>query len=290
MLLSITSNRLDDAIIELLATSPPLSVIEMRSHKHLKDRKNCSQAVYQALNKLVAEGIVIKVGKRFTLSTIWVCNMNILVEKAFQRQVNGSAISLLASRHEMESAKRLTWDFTDLGKLNEFWNNVRIICMQGLSNHFLLSWHPTPLYLFVSLDLQLQFLQLAKKIGNQIYRIEGTKSVIDLDTSTAAARQDLHRKVGNAPFKSDKNKHLNVIGDIVIKASLDPATRAALRDYFAQFDDRKTISHSKVRSLMYRKIKGRLTLERNPAEAARYHNAFAQIFRNPKLRFAGHHS
>ena len=80
------------------------------------------------------------------------------------------------------------------------------------------------------------------------------------------------------PFEEMQNTYLNVIGEYILKITLDKETKDRIEEFFTGISTIQELSLGKSLYLLEQKSLAKVTLEKNAVKAARIERKFKEYF------------
>ena len=270
---------LSQRIIELLADSPGANAAWLHQECNLRYR-NCSiQAVYQELNKLQSQGIVVKVKNTFSLSLSWSFSLINFADKIYDNYVaSASHLQIIPER-----SSQISWRFNDLLRLDDLWVQAMIALFGHTRSKQMFSWIPHPWFYFAQIEKVSQFYKLYEQEKWHYYATIGGDTFLDRYYAQNMKVSRFEYRIGQTPVFSDMSKHYCIIGDYIISVKLDKLTSQRIEELFSSIHSLADATYERVSLVLSAKAKLTLKIEHSPTKAKKYAKKFARYFGVSKL-------
>lgn len=195
---------LEDRLVGLLLKAPA-EIKEL--HKRLsKDDKVSLRAVYKSIKALIAEGVLLKAGKRVFVDQEWL--------KAMREQLS-PALPLLSP------GERVAYTFTSIEHLDAFWKTLVLPLEEGNQSEFIFIYDPHNFWAYVperkkSEDSYYAHFAKQKKYG---FFVIGGESKADMEFKKIYQNNFLQVDT-RAISGLGRRDHITVVGDLVITARM----------------------------------------------------------------------
>jgi DNA-binding Lrp family transcriptional regulator len=252
----------EEQIVRILAARPQQTAKEL--HKKLAASRVSRSSFYEKLKRLREQGVVIKIGKRFSLHLEWSLD---LIEFANNLNNNFVQSQSLLGLHQKTKQKQ-TWHFSEIGQLTSFWTHLILIFANKKENNFILDWSPSLWRYSPQHPSFTKALQQVRQAGGDVLIIFGEKSspntalLRNLDKEGALCSCAQSRYHSSLPLS-----YLNVMEDYIVTVNIDKAAHEKLESSELSQDD---ISKLKTRAS--------LMLEYNPGKARIHQRKFEMYF------------
>ena len=121
-----SSTDLTDIIVRILSTRSRVSAKEIFITVINEYRKVSLQGIYNELRNLESKGVIIKNSGEYSLALSWTFEFVALADKIYDHYIAGSGSDEILP----DSGKKLSWQFTDILRLDDFWVQVMLAAMQ----------------------------------------------------------------------------------------------------------------------------------------------------------------
>ncbi len=225
------------------------------------------QGVYKALNKLVAEGVLVKNRMKFVVSREWVEH---LIEK-----LGGTSADL-----EMSEGEITTHQFTSLNQLDAYWKHRISTLLAAFSNYPMFSYETHSIWVYLS-DRKVSeenfFKSFEKNQRFAFFRVGGT-TFGDKEYKRAYANEYL--KIDTAD-KRILGNHMSIVEDYIITTKLEKDVENQIDAIFLDKENEDEIQKS-LETILGKKQKVKLSIERNKEKAKKYRKKISENFYVPQ--------
>lgn len=225
------------------------------------------QGVYKAINKLVAEGVLVKNKMRLVVSREWV---EALIEK-----LGGNTVEL-----EMAEGEITTHQFMSLSQLDAYWKHRISTILATFSNFPMFSYETHSIWVYLSdrKESEEKFFQSFEKNKRfAFFRVGGT-TFGDREYKKKYASEYLKIDTTDKRILGD---HMSIVGDYIVTTKLEKAIEARIDEVFLEKQSESDI-HESLEKILSKKQKVKLSIERNKEKAKKYRKKIAENFYVPQ--------
>ncbi|PIR83004.1 hypothetical protein COU19_02450 [Candidatus Kaiserbacteria bacterium CG10_big_fil_rev_8_21_14_0_10_56_12] len=255
------NREIEDRVLELLVDDR--QTIKALCAKISIEHKVSLRGVYKAVNKLVAAGVLLKVGKKVLLSDEWATRVS-------------TALGAV-SAPVLSTGERLTYTFTSLEHLDEYWKSTVLPLQRALHPREVFFYNP---HCFWSL------LPARRESEEAYYRHFGPEEQGFLVVSgTSPADEGFRRAYQSEFFQIElrgltsfrKTDHVTVLGSHIVTTRLSSTLAAGIA---ALYDSGRGVGDfpPELLALCARPGKVKFVLENNPSKADTLRKALARNF------------
>lgn len=278
MLVSANKN-LEDSIIEILTVKKELSEKDIQEHLLKKGSAPTIQGIYRVLRKLQKEGVLVKHKKFFSLRLAWLLELSGLVEKMEGTYLKESYLSQFLPA----PGTQLTWNFTDLFKMNSFWSQLLLALAKKSTSKVAFNYSPHLWYVLLQEEQEEQFMNTYFPQLKHAYMVIGSRSAFDKYTLTLSNSIDKkeQRYLASSPSEyitKNRSEYLDIIDDYVLTVKLDKETANKIEEICQESSPLIKKNMLQVYRLYNKQAKCKIILRHNPEKAQKYKNKFAKIF------------
>ncbi len=238
-----------------------------RQHLETSGDKITIQGVYKALNKLVAEGALVKNRMKFVVSREWVES---LIEK-----LGGTSAEL-----EMAEGEITTHQFTSLNQLDAYWKHRISTILAAFSNFPMFSYETHSIWIYLSdrRESEEKFFQSFEKNKRfAFFRVGGT-TFGDREYKRKYAGEYLKVDTSDKRILGD---HMSIVGDYIVTTKLEKGIEGAIDAIFLEKDNENAI-HDGLEQILGKKQRVKLSIERNKDKAKKYRKKISENFYVPQ--------
>lgn len=273
MILQVYKN-LEDYIVEILAESADVDAVKIKEKLFQFGKKYTIQAVYKTLNKLIDGGVVVKVGKFYSLRIPWVLefvNLTDLIRSTYLE-------SPLVKGILPDNNKKEIWHFDNLLRLNDFWSQILLILIQQSKKKVLLGYNPHPWFHLIQTKQEEQYIKSINLAKGKLYLIIGGRTHLDKWAEKFFDKKVVTHSFGKSIFEEKGEDYVNVIDDYVLTVKLDNQTTRAIDDFYNNTSSMDKIDLSGMLNIFHRKVKASIWLEKNHEKAEKIRGRFQKFF------------
>lgn len=225
------------------------------------------QALYRAINRLVAEGVLIKKGNFFTVSKEWIQNLI----NYFETQ----------SSMELSEGEQISYSFSSLSTLDAYWKHTVTQLQKTLKDCPILFYnrHIVWLHLVDRKESQKKFLESFDNEKKYAGFVVGGNTKIDQESKKMFSRKYLQVELRNVPSVSQDS--LTVYGDYVIGVKFKKKTTEFVEQLYKESESIEELEQGLEKSLEG-KLSVQLIIERNITKAQKVRATLSKNFYFPK--------
>jgi hypothetical protein len=257
-----TGNTLEDIILRILGTKPVLSAESLRLLASRGGRSYSRAAVYKVLGRLLDSGMVVRSGPRYSLSLTWVFDVLTLADQLSKTYFSDHYIRSLIPM----AGKRMTWNFSDLIRCNEFWNQLLLALLKQSSARSVFAWVPYPWFVLLGDAREARLQEVFKMTGRYFYTSFGPCGSAQATVEGIYKHKNQIVSFAKSPFAEQK-----------VTVSLSPDTAKRIQKIFSSSAKNPATVGRHLAALSGRS-NAKVTLECNRARSSRRRALFADFF------------
>jgi hypothetical protein len=233
------------------------------------------QALYQLLRKLMDREIVVKHGKQFSLSQLWILKMNDFFSLAQKQygvgEQGGNDFLALAD------GDKISYSFKSPVEADKFWGHAFNILAGTLRDEPLYIYNPHE-WFFIARKESEEFLFTGlQKQHQQIWLLCGGNSPLDVHTAKYFDGKILQYYMLTEGLFEARNYYLNIFGDYTIEARIDEKTAERVDRLYEEATQWDNSVEGKLRGLVS-EGKTVITISRNKKKADKLKKLFVPYF------------
>jgi hypothetical protein len=233
------------------------------------------QALYQLLRKLLDKEIVVKHGKLFSLSQIWILKMNdffSLAQKHYGIGEQGGNDFL-----SLSDGDKISYSFKSPVEADKFWGHAFNILSGILKDEPLYIYNPHEWFFFARKESEEFLFQELQKRNQKVWLICGGKTELDKYTAKHFDGSILQYYMSEDALFEARNYYLNIFGDYIIEARIDEGVAKQVDNFY---NSNKTVTKTTTQMLTKLLTQGKtsLTISRNKKKAEKLKKVFAPYF------------
>lgn len=263
--------QLEKAIIAALTEGKELSALQLSEAISRQERRYSIQAVYSVLRKLRRNGVVVKVGDTFSISIPWALDIIDLAKKLEDRIL----LSPSAAQVIPDTGETFSWTFSTLLSLDEFWTHLITLLLGMSDDRTVYNFCPHPWFYFLHSRQLEKFYRTLLRRRYQIVLLIGGDSFLDRYFADQIDERLYRCKFGSGkPVGGSTARHIMVIGDFIIKVTLNRQTALAIDSAFKDIDSTEHHEIRKLDRILGASGKTKLQIQRHPRQAGVLRKAF----------------
>ncbi len=265
-----TKKQLEDLLAEEILEHPGITAQKL----HTKHPNYTIQGIYKALGSLVEDGVLIKRKKSYYIYLPWVLQAQNALDEAERNLMSHSSSHTLF----LDANNKISWKFTDLLHLNEWWAVILLYLLKQTDSKTLLGWNPHPWFNLAQTKKEEQFIQSFGLAGGHLYLIVGGTTRLDKQSATIWPSDIVTHSSATGPFDSLQNTYINVIGNYVLKVVLDNKTTSRIENIYSSYNAADKEQVAQLVALFYTSCKAKLLVSYSPQEAQKLKNKFSRYW------------
>lgn len=262
MIFSNSLSETDDLIVERLSKGES-TVKDMFNEVH-ESHPVTLQATYKAVNKLIKQEVIAKVGKKISLSKEWINKV---------RTGLGEGIQL----PKLNDGESLTFSFNSFEQQDIFWKHLMLLVQEEVGPRFPVFFvDPHEMFLFLRPESQREYLQSFAKDRRYGFMTLGGNSFGDKEYRKEFESE--YFQVNFAPGDIKKRHvHIVVIGDFISETIVTPEMAQKIDELYEKDTNLEVLTHG-VKDLFKSKNQVRMRFSRNAERASRLRRRLAKPF------------
>jgi hypothetical protein len=266
--------KLDELLINLLADCPSLSAPELWKKTANRPRSYTIQAIYQELRKLQRQGVILKVGNKYSLKLAWVLEMISLADRMYDTHVEAAPLPQVLP----EPNSSVSWRFSDVHRMDAAWTHLGL----GLSRHspdrscFL--WAPYAWFHLAHHADEEQFLRGMELSGAKYYVVIGSDTYLERRYVRFLRKSFCECSFAPGLFARPCSDYIMVAGDFVLTVRFDRESLESIAALMASVKSARDIQIGRIADVFKQPMKIGLKLENRPAKAAKLRKHFCEFF------------
>src|SRR3989344_5735459 len=229
-MLASEKQTIDDKIVQVLSDKPAQTAVEILGiiEKQL-DKKPTLRGWYKALKRLVAQEVLIKYKKTYSLNARWVLSVVRWAERAEKSHLGHAPVQTMRLPDE---GKRITFHFKNLIEMDAFWAHplVHIASQNKKATYY--CYAPHFWYYLAHERAESEFHKSMKQFGIQMRYLIGSDSFLDR-WSTSFFDKSFRYWLHPVPVYKDNRVVYNYIGGYFIEAKISQETSNAIDKLFS---------------------------------------------------------
>lgn len=268
-----TEQTLEQIALKTLAAKPHMTAEQLRLAASVGRKKFSPAAVYKVLSRLLDAGIVVRTGSRYSLSLSWIFEILRFTDRLSETYLSSDYISTLIP----STGKRLSWNFSDLIRCNEFWNQLLLAVLRQTSTTSVFAWVPYPWFVLLRDDRESQLHEALLMSGRSFYTSFGNCGQLQAPVEKIYRHKNHTVSFSHSPFEQLKSTYIDLVGDYILTVSLAPETSKRIQSVFSTAGRQPYLLGRHLAALSER-CPVKVTLECNQRKSKRYRSIFAEFF------------
>lgn len=231
------------------------------------------QAIYKELRHLLAEGIVQKIGTEWTLNISWILQLQALSTRLASTYFRSEAVVPAIPRNGLKR-----WSFRNLLDMDDYWAYLLLYILRTSRSRTMLSWNPFLWFNVFHTENEDRFFNSVKLIGAKAFTVIGSNCFLNQWATQFLRKNSVTYSFVPSPFRDRLDLYFNVIDDYIISVKLSRNTDRKLQQLFIATKSFESLDLVQFSNLLMKQGRGTITLEHNPAKAARLRKQFSDYF------------
>jgi hypothetical protein len=170
------------------------------------------------------------------------------------------------------------WKFTNLGRCNEFWNQLLLALLKGAKAGDVFSWVPYPWFVLLQDDRESRLHQAFKMSGRTFYTSFGPSGALEPMVRKLYNHKNQIISFSKGPLHDMKNSYIDVVGDYVLTVTLAPDAARTINGLSSELRSRHAINLGKHLSVLSQRCKITVAIECNPKKASHLREPLQGLF------------
>lgn len=273
MTLPIEDHSLEQLSLRIMSERPYVTAEKLRTLASTNKRDFSPAAVYKVLNKLLASGVVVKAGTKYSLSLTWIFGIFSFAEKLSKAYFCDEYLDSLLP----EAGKRRTWKFTDLRRCNDFWNQLLLALLKRTPNVDSYAWVPSPWFVLLPEDRDSRLQQVFRMTNRKFYSAFGASRRFEPLVRKLYNHNNQILAFGKKPFQTKDARYLDIVGDYVLTVSVDNKTSEEISFLFTD-NKRAELNPNTALAILRQRCRTTITIEQSSRKASRMRGTLAKLF------------
>ncbi len=275
MLLSHKHN-IDDIIIEKLAQKPYITGPQLVALVASARGRVAKQSVYTALDTLIADEIVTKLGSEYLLSKVWINRIYGLLGAYNVQKIPNESI------FDLSDGESISYHFPSLLSCDTYWEHiVNTLIETTPSDKPLIFWNPHEWFRIARYVVERDIFD--SFVRNEKYAFFITRGTSPLDRDFKVSWRNSHCAINtDDELKLANNCYMNLFDDFIIEVFLDQEMTNKIEQYF-QTTTTVTLENTHIlEKLITDKHSIRMKISKNAKRAAKLRKRLLRDFYVPE--------
>ncbi len=261
-------------IIASLATKSLSGEVLLQQVRTLK-ASFTKQALYVILRRLLAQEVVVKHGTQYSLSNVWLSKMYQFFLVAKERYgVTQESVDFLM----LNDGDRISYNFKGLNETDGFWGHAfDVLAAVTPSTEPIYLYNPHEWFLYARAANELHLFNKLRNDKRQLWLTVGHTDPLDIHAKQYFDGTYLQYHMLEKPLFDKEYYYLNIFGDYIIEATIDPETARAVDQLYKSTKEWSERINVELHSLVA-KGKTKLTISRNERKAKKLKRVLGQYF------------
>jgi len=273
MTLPLEDNSLEQISIRIMSERPYVTAEKLRTLASTNKRDFSPAAVYKVLTKLLASGVVVKAGTKYSLSLTWIFDIFAFAERLSKSYFCEEYLDSLLP----EAGKRRAWKFTDLRKCNDFWNQLLLALLRRTPNVDSYAWVPSPWFVLLPEDRDSRLQQVFRMTNRKFYSAFAASRRFEPVVRKLYNHKNQILAFGKKPFQTKDARYLDIVGDYVLTVSIDDKTSNEISMLFTE-SKKSELNANTALAILRQRCRATITIEQSPRKASRLRGSLARLF------------
>jgi hypothetical protein len=261
-------------LVELLARRGESTAKELWKTTQREFRRCSLQAIYLHLRALQQDGVVVRRRGSYALGLWWAQEFLTLAQKIEERIKEPLTIKHLLPKQ----GSRLTWRFTNLIQLDDFWVQLITASFAKSKTKTLCIWIPHPWYYFAQREKILHFYSVLVRKRIRYFGIAGGDTFLDKLYVNESPKALLEARFGRPSFVPAMSVHECIIGSYIITVRLGKRGGQAVDTFFKSTVDLQSMDLRKLYYVLTSQHRYSIEIEHNERKAERKRVMYLRYF------------
>ncbi|MEK7601092.1 MAG: hypothetical protein AAB480_00980 [Patescibacteria group bacterium] len=259
------TERIDDVIVGKLAERPAQTAAELfvRVRPHIGDVPT-PQGWYKALRRLIAQEVLIKTGKLYSLNTRWLLSIIRLAEQAEQTHLTHPPLPTIRLPRGRE---RVTYRFKNLLEMDTFWGHLLVyIAARAKKPRVLYAYNPHFWFYLAHEQAEKEYNKGMRDLGVKTIMLIGSKSFLDRWNANFfdnSIRAWLHP----VPLFKDSRVAYNLLGEYFMEIKISPESAKSVDTLFAGAKSLNDVSPLALLHMLHSRQSCSITISRGATKS-----------------------
>ena len=271
------NDNLENTLLLALSENKVATVSQVLEELKRRKLKPTIQGIYRVLRKLQIEGIVVKERENYTIRIPWILDLGDFVKNVEDKYLKSAYFKNLIPKKEKE---KLSWNFTSIFKLNDFWSQLAIVLIENSKEKILLNYHPHPWFYLIQSHQEYQYIKTSSEYLKKRYTVIGGREY--LDNWAIQFWQRLNIEYFLAPrekwLTQDRTKNISIIDDCLLIIKYDKNIADEIDSLYKKVKGPDQLNAQEVLSVFQTRIKGKIILQKNAKTTNLYKKKFEKLF------------
>ncbi len=267
----------EDMVIEILSKKNEVA-LKYLFEEIAREHPITLQAVYKAVNKLIDQEVIVKSGKKISLSKEWVQKVKIGLGERMQIP-------------QLNDGDYLSFSFNSFIQLDTFWKHLMLLIQDEVELNFpVFLVNPHEMFIFLRPESQREYLTSFSKKQRYAFITVGDNTLGDKEFKHEFENDFFQVNLDRGAIK-ERHKHMIIIGDFVSETIIDKTTAQRIDDLYEKSSNINELSDG-IKEIFASESKVRIRLNKNFKRANRLRKHLAKPFFIPQevqkvLHFGG---
>lgn len=271
------NNSLENNVVLSLSKKGQLTANQI--HEQVQNETTSIQAVYKTLRKLQREGVVVKVGKYYSIRIPWLLDLSKLTTQLQHTYSEKQYAHTLLPKKEKD---KQTWKFNNLYTMNDFWSHLVLAVSEASESKIVYEYLP---HSWFHLTQPEQEYQCIKTLFNNLesqYTIVGGNA--HLDKWIAAQYFDFnnfeYHLANSDKLWPEKNRsmYIEVTDNFILTVCLNKNITSNIDNFYKQPHSNGDAWSEDLIKITSQNTPIRITIEKNKAKADTFKKKFQRGF------------
>lgn len=273
MLLS-PNPKIEEMLVAVLAERPNVTAKEVHERICAHYGQVSIQAVYQELKKLERNGVIFRHKRRYRLGLHWVLELASFADAVYDRYTEADVLGPLPE----PNSPPVRWTFHSIAAVVPFWTHL-VLCMAQASKERICYEYMDHIWFHLcSSTVETKLLKAVKQLGVRHSIAVGGDTYLDRLYLEDVETQPPALRFGSSVFPPGKEQYLSCIGPYVLRIKPKKEFLPVIEAFYGSVSARRPLSAGTAAAFVSQRSRFTMTLEHNPAKAARIKRSFERFF------------
>lgn len=268
----INPESIEEHIIHNLSNQS-LSGVQLLKMFALIDKAITKQALYHNLRKLLEQEIIVKHGKMFSISRLWIQGM------AHFFLVTQNNYGIESEKNDFIAIKdgdKISYVFKNPYEADQFWGHVFDMLIDKTPKEVpIVLYNPHQWFLLVRTDSEYQLLKQSSNQGKKLYNYIGGSEILDRYVEKYFDLPGLKYTILDHALFEARNYYVNIFGNYIIEVFIDEKVAEEIDRFYKESIKFDKKAEDKLRSIIYQG-KTKLVISHNSKKAKRLREFISQ--------------
>lgn len=266
------NEELEDLIVVILASHPPLTVQQIRAALVKRDRSYSLQAVYKQLTKLQDNQVITKLKTLYTLNMAWIVNVSHLAKQLEEKSRQGFFSETLLP----PSGTKKSWTLPDVWIAHEFWMHLALTLMCYCPSSSFYTWYALPWFELAHRQKRPNLWAAIRATGKRFYSLVGVDCQLTQFLLRTRPQDFYYPSMAPQLLETLDTKIFTVFDDYILSVETSKKFFNHIKNYFLNFNTANGFDREEVANMFKMRTQVKITLEHNVMKSGKLRKLIIQ--------------